>query len=304
MKSLFSSLPAILCAAAFTMPTAQVTAYAAFAEDAPGPKTKKTEQTKKTPLPFATTKENISYGIGLNVGNSVVQSLSQSLRFVNYDRKELAKVLSVDKELVSRLEDDGLDIDKKLLEQGFRDAISGAKAKLNDEQLGQVFTKARQLMQAKQKQKAAKNEKKGQKFLAENKKKKGVETTKSGLQYKVLRKGSGKRPQATDTVIAHYVGTLIDGTQFDSSRKRDMPATFPLNRVIKGWSEALQLMRVGGKWKLFVPAELAYGEQGQPGIPPNSVLIFEVELLGIKETPKKKSPKTPKKKSVKPPSKR
>jgi FKBP-type peptidyl-prolyl cis-trans isomerase FklB len=127
-----------------------------------------------------------------------------------------------------------------------------------------------------------KNKKEGEAFLAENKKKDGVKTLPSGLQYKVLAEGKGKTPKATDTVTVHYRGTLTDGTEFDSSYKRNQPASFPVNGVIKGWTEALQLMKEGSKWQLFIPASLAYGEPGRPGIPPNSVLIFDVELISVK----------------------
>ena len=121
-------------------------------------------------------------------------------------------------------------------------------------------------------------------FLVENAKKEGVKTTASGLQYKVIKSGTGATPKPTDTVKVHYHGTLTDGTVFDSSVERGQSISFPVNRVIKGWVEALQLMKVGDKWKLFIPAKLAYGEQSPgAGIPPNSVLIFEVELLGIEK---------------------
>jgi FKBP-type peptidyl-prolyl cis-trans isomerase FkpA len=128
------------------------------------------------------------------------------------------------------------------------------------------------------------NSEKGEAFLAENAKKEGVKTTASGLQYKVLKEGDGKSPQATDTVSVHYRGTLLDGTEFDSSIKRGQPAEFPLNRVIPGWTEGVQLMKVGAKYQFTIPSKLAYGERGTPGgpIPPNSTLIFEVELLAIK----------------------
>ncbi len=128
------------------------------------------------------------------------------------------------------------------------------------------------------------NSEKGEAFLAENAKKEGVKTTASGLQYKILKEGTGKTPQATDTVEVHYKGTLLDGTEFDSSYKRKETATFPLNRVIPGWTEGVQLMKVGAKYQFTIPSKLAYGERGTPGgpIPANSTLIFEVELVSVK----------------------
>ena len=139
-----------------------------------------------------------------------------------------------------------------------------------------------------------KNTAAGEKFLAENKKKDGVKTTASGLQYKVLKEGSGAAPKETDTVVTNYRGTLIDGTEFDSSYKRGQPAVFPVNRVIKGWTEALQLMKPGSKYQLFIPASLAYGERGAgQEIGPNSTLIFEVELISIKSAEAAAPPASP-----------
>jgi FKBP-type peptidyl-prolyl cis-trans isomerase len=142
------------------------------------------------------------------------------------------------------------------------------------------FQKKQAAMQAQQGE-AAKKE--GEAFLAANKTKEGVVALPSGLQYKILTAGTGKKPAASDTVVCQYRGTFINGNEFDSSYKRNQPATFPVNQVIKGWTEALQLMPVGSKWQLFIPPELAYGESGRATIPPNSTLIFEVELLSIKE---------------------
>ena len=142
-------------------------------------------------------------------------------------------------------------------------------------------------MQEKQKAVGEKNAADGAKFLAENKKKEGVKTTASGLQYKVLKEGTGAPPKDTDTVTVNYRGTLINGAEFDSSYKRGQPATFPVGQVIKGWTEALQMMPVGSKWQLFVPPDMAYGARGpNPLIGSNAVLIFEVELLSIKEKDK------------------
>jgi FKBP-type peptidyl-prolyl cis-trans isomerase FklB len=137
---------------------------------------------------------------------------------------------------------------------------------------------------AKQAEVAKKNKAEGEAFLAENKKKEGVKTTPSGLQYKVIKPGKGKKPKSSDTVTVNYRGTLIDGTEFDSSYKRGQPATFQVSGVIPGWTEALQLMEEGAKWQLFIPSNLAYGERGAGGvIGPNATLIFEVELISIQE---------------------
>ena len=157
-------------------------------------------------------------------------------------------------------------------------------------------------MSEKQKAMAEKNLAAGEKFLAENAKKEGVKTTSSGLQYKVVKEGTGPQPKAGDTVTVDYRGTLIDGTEFDSSYKRGHPATFPVNGVIPGWTEALQLMKVGSKYQLFIPSKLAYGERAAgPELPANSTLIFEVELKGVEPaqggspSPAAKTSPTPKK---------
>jgi FKBP-type peptidyl-prolyl cis-trans isomerase FklB len=170
---------------------------------------------------------------------------------------------------------------------GLKEALAGKEAAMSKEDREKTLQAFQKEMMEKQiaasKEAAEKNKAEGEKFLEENKKKDGVKTTASGLQYKVLKEGSGASPKETDTVITNYRGTLIDGTEFDSSYKRNEPATFPVNRVIKGWTEALQLMKPGAKYQLFIPSSLAYGERGAgQTIGPNATLIFDVELLSIK----------------------
>lgn len=155
---------------------------------------------------------------------------------------------------------------------------------MNEQEVRETMMAFEKDMQQKQTETAQKNGAEAEKFLATNKTKEGVKTTESGLQYKVLKEGGGAQPKSSDTVTVNYRGTLMDGTEFDSSYKRGQPATFPVSGVIKGWTEALQLMKVGSKLQLFIPATLAYGEQGRPGIPPNSLLIFEVELMNLTST--------------------
>ena len=186
------------------------------------------------------------------------------------------------------------EIDLKTLERSINDAFADKKSLMTDEQTQKVMQAFAAKMQAKQQAEAAKKQAEmveqgkknielGAKFLAENGKKPGVVTTASGLQYQVMAEGKGAKPKATDSVKVHYVGTLLDGTKFDSSYDRKEPAQFLLNQVVPGWTEGLQQMPVGSKYKLWIPSKLGYGEQGTPGgpIPPNSTLVFEVELLEI-----------------------
>lgn len=180
-----------------------------------------------------------------------------------------------------------LDIDPDTLAASISDVLAGKESRLSKEEMEAVVKKVQAGQQAEAEAAAKANLESGTKFLEANKAKPGVITTASGLQYQVITEGKGASPKATDTVKVHYLGTLIDGTKFDSSYDRGQPVEFPLNQVIPGWTEALQLMKVGGKNKLFIPANIAYGPQGRPGIPGNSTLIFEVELLGIEKPAKK-----------------
>ncbi len=208
--------------------------------------------TAAKPLVLTTEKDKQSYAIGLNVGQS--------------------------------LHRDGIVVDPKILVRGLQDAMAGGKVLLTDDQIKTVMTdlrnQVRQEQEAKRLAAAETNKKEGAAFLAANATKPGVVTLPSGLQYKILVAGTGPKPTADDRVVCNYRGTLLDNTEFDSSYKRG-PATFPVTGVIKGWTEALQLMPVGSKWQLFIPADLAYGERGQATIAPNAVLVFELEVLSI-----------------------
>jgi len=198
-------------------------------------------------------KDKISYVIGMDIGNNLKRQ--------------------------------SLDIDPKILAKGIQDVLSGAKSLLTQQEIRETLAAFQKERVAKQEQVAMKNKKEGESFLAENKKKADVKTLPSGLQYKVIKAGTGKKPKTNDTVTTHYRGTLIDGTEFDSSYRRGQPASFPVSGVIRGWTEALQFMEEGAKWQLFVPSNLAYGERGMGGvIGPNATLIFEIELISIQET--------------------
>lgn len=181
---------------------------------------------------------------------------------------------------------DELDLDPEVLVTALREALAGKDSRISEEESEKVMTAFQEMMEEKMTAKAAEatkvNQAEGTKFLEENKKREGIKVTESGLQYEVLKEGEGAKPAATDTVSVHYHGTLLDGTVFDSSVERNEPAEFPVNGVIKGWTEALQLMPTGSKWKLYIPSELAYGERGAGSdIGPHATLVFEVELLGI-----------------------
>ncbi|HVN95257.1 MAG TPA: FKBP-type peptidyl-prolyl cis-trans isomerase [Syntrophorhabdaceae bacterium] len=178
-----------------------------------------------------------------------------------------------------------IEIDPDMVAQGIKDAFAG-KVKLRDEEIKAAMDDVNQEIRAKQTDKikaiSEKNKKDGELFLTQNEKASGVVKLPSGLQYKVYKEGSGKTPKADDTVVVHYKGTFIDGTEFDSSYKRNQPAEFKVNSVIPGWTEILQKMKVGSRYQIFIPSNLAYGDRGSGPIGPNAVLVFDVELLAIK----------------------
>jgi FKBP-type peptidyl-prolyl cis-trans isomerase FklB len=207
------------------------------------------------------------------------------------DKDKVSYAIGMD--MAGSLKKNDIAINPDILGKAIKDVLTDQKALMTDDEVKTTLTSLQKDMQEKQQAKmkaqGEKNKKDGETFLTENKKKEGVKTTASGMQYQVVKEGKGKSPKATDTVSVQYKGTLLDGTEFDSSYKRKEPATFPVNGVIKGWTEALQLMNEGSQWKLFIPGELAYGEAGTPGGPigPNATLIFEVELVSIAPEPEK-----------------
>lgn len=222
---------------------------------------KQAEEAKPVEVKLETELQQQAYGIGASVGNFLQKDLA--------DKKTL-----------------GVELDQALLMRGFTDALAG-EAKLDEAKIREVLTALDSSVREKQTEKAKlageKNKAEGEKYLAENAKKDGVTVTESGLQYEVITVAEGDKPVATDVVKVHYKGTLLDGTEFDSSFKRNEPATFPLNGVIPGWTEGVQLMNVGSKYKFTIPSQLAYGERDMGSIPANSTLVFEVELLEIQK---------------------
>jgi len=237
---------------------AATTTPAAPAKTAQGTAAKKTTTGAKpaTTVLLKTQKDKASYAVGMSIGTGLHRQ--------------------------------GVPVEAALVARGLRDAMTGAKPLLTDDEMKAVLTQlqgqVREQQQAKTVEAAAGNKKIGEAFLAENKTKDGVVTLPSGLQYKILTEGTGPKPAATDTVSCNYKGTFIDGKEFDSSK--GTPISFGVTGVIKGWTEALQLMPVGSKWQLFIPSDLAYGDGGRPGIPPGSTLLFDVELVSIADQKK------------------
>jgi FKBP-type peptidyl-prolyl cis-trans isomerase FklB len=253
--------------AATTPPATQTPATSAPAKaQTPGAKKPATSTAAKTaaaPLALKTQKEKFSYAIGMKMG-------------ANFKKQAVP-------------------VDANILMRGVKDAMAGGKTALTDEEAQAAIMEVQKEMQGKQQEKmkeaSAVNKKEGDTFLATNKGKEGVVTLPSGLQYKIEKAGTGPKPTPNDSVVCNYRGTLIDGKEFDSSYKRGQPATFPVTGVIKGWTEALQLMPVGSKWQLFVPSDLAYGDRGAGAdIGPGATLIFEVELMSIEDKSKDKTP--------------
>ncbi|MBZ5697362.1 MAG: FKBP-type peptidyl-prolyl cis-trans isomerase [Acidobacteriia bacterium] len=235
--------------------TGMILAGNARAQQTPAAKTGQAPAAKsQNEVALKTQKDKASYAIGLNIGRS--------------------------------LQKDSVDVDPDILLQGLKDALAGGKSLLSDDEMKAALTALQADVNKRQQEKmqvvGEANKKEGEAFLAANKAKEGVVTLPSGLQYKILKVGTGPKPVASDSVVCDYRGTLLDGTEFDSSYKRGQSATFPVGQVIKGWTEALQLMPVGSKWQLFIPPEMAYGQHGAGAdIGPNATLIFEVELLSI-----------------------
>ncbi|WP_017444325.1 FKBP-type peptidyl-prolyl cis-trans isomerase [Gayadomonas joobiniege] len=206
--------------------------------------------------------EKQAYGLGVNFGSQLKSTIEQ-------------------------INAAGIALDSELVQQGVKDAMGGEPAL----EMAEIQSALQELQKEHQKLEAAKREaegaearQEGETFLAENAKKDGIQVTESGLQYEVITEGEGDKPAATDTVTVHYTGTLIDGTKFDSSVDRGEPAQFPLNRVIPGWTEGVQLMSPGAKYRFYIPYNLAYGEQGAGSIPPFATLVFDVELISIDES--------------------
>ena len=234
--------------------------------------------------PFIRTTSIIVMTAGLFACNEKTNT-DQSLELKTLEQKAS---YSFGVDVAKGLKTQGIQLDINALNRGISDAYTGTELALSDEERTQAKTKfqtqIRETMMKEQAAAGGKNLSEGKAFLEANTKKPGVITTESGLQYKIITSGDGKQPTASDTVSTHYKGTLIDGREFDSSYKRNTPASFPVKGVIKGWTEALQLMHVGDKWQLFVPSDLAYGATKRSElIEANSTLLFEIELLSIKE---------------------
>jgi len=255
-------LATVVSAQTSATPPAAATPQSATPKSTTGATTKPhtaTTARAAAPLVLTSQKDKASYAIGANIG----------------------------KDLGEKLRKDSVDVNTPILLRGIKDSLAGGKMLLTDDQMKAVMDAFLTDLRNRQDEKMAMagdvNKAKGDAFLAANKAKDGVVTLPSGLQYKIITPGTGPKPTLSDTVVCNYRGTLIDGTEFDASSKHGGPASFPVGQVIKGWTEALQLMPVGSKWQLYIPSELAYGSRGAGAdIGPNATLIFDIELLSIK----------------------
>ncbi len=218
--------------------------------------------------------------IGLALVAAVFIGACEKKVNLNDDNKKIS--YAVGQQIGQNLKNSGVEVDTDTLALSMRDALKG-KNEMKPEEIQQAMQKLQENMKTKQAESGEKNMKEGKDFLEKNKSKENVKVTASGLQYLVEKEGAGKTPTKDNQVKVHYTGTLINGEKFDSSVDRGQPAEFPVGGVIPGWTEALLLMKEGSKYKLFIPSELAYGPMGRPGIPPNSVLLFDVELLEVKK---------------------
>lgn len=229
------------------------------------------KEEKAEPINLEDADTKVSYAIGVSSGKAMLRNLG------TLDGTDIV----VHKDILVKAFADGLNESSQLDDEALQNVMTDFRTRVNT-----AMQEKRKKDQEEQAKIAEENLTKGAAFLEENKAKEGVVALESGLQYKVLKEGTGESPADTDRVKVHYTGTLIDGSKFDSSVDRGQPATFGVRQVIKGWTEALKLMKVGSKWQLFIPADLAYGETSRPKIPGNSVLVFDVELLEIVEPPK------------------
>ncbi len=229
--------------------------------------------------------------------NKIVLALALTATVFSFSCEKKAKLdndkskasYAIGQQIGQNLKSQNIEIDPVALSASLKDVVEGKESKMKPEEMQQALMKLQETMSKKSQEEGEKNLGTGKDFLEKNKSQAGIQVTPSGLQYQILTEGTGAKPTAEDTVKVHYKGTLIDGKQFDSSYDRGQPAEFPVNGVIRGWTESLQLFKTGTKAKLFIPAELGYGASQRPGIPANSVLIFEIELLEVKAKAKGKT---------------
>jgi len=211
---------------------------------------------------------------------ATVATTASAANALTTSKEQISYVFGV--QVANQLRRQGLDLDAKAFNQAIKDVWGGGKLKMSPEAMQAAMQQFQQQMMARAQQVAENNTKEGKAYRDKNRKTRGVVELKSGVQYRVLKKGSGKKPSPTDTVVVHYKGTLVDGKVFDSSYDRKEPLTIPVNGVVPGWQEILPMMSVGSKWNVVIPPEQAYGQRGSGAIGPNATLIFDIELISIK----------------------